>query len=102
MKQALILVLSLLAMSGAANAQVYLGANPPNGSTYTNRDDWRSQRNDWRKESINDWRQHRDDWHDYAKENERKEHAKDPRVGEDCTEFALSRNNYLTPNGPCR
>lgn len=101
MRQAWILVLPLLAVSSAATAQAYLGANPSNSSTYTNRDDWRSQRNDWRRDSINDWRQHRDDWHDYAKQNERKEHTRDPRGEDDCNR-SFSQNNGPFAPAACR
>ena len=84
-----------IAMSVPTAAQVYLGAGPDTDrSTYTNRDDWRSQRNDWRKDSINDWRKHRNDWNEgYAKENERKDYAKDRRFGGDCSVSSQGQNN---------
>ena len=64
------------------------------GPLYTNRDDWRSQRNDWRKDSVNDWRKHRNDWNEgYAKENERKDYAKDRRFGDDCSVSNQAQNN---------
>jgi hypothetical protein len=82
---------ALLVMNQPAYSQAYTvypgsGAGTPGpSSTYTPRDDWRAQRNDWRKDSITDWRMHRNDWNDnYSKEYERKEYSKDRRFGDDC------------------
>jgi hypothetical protein len=93
-----------MTMTVPTTAQTYLGAGPDR-STYTNRDDWRSQRNDWRKDSIDDWRKHRNDWQaDYSKENERKDYAKDRRFGDDCSasvpESSTYANSYTAT--PCR
>lgn len=109
-------IISMLAMP--ASSQIYTGSgNIPldsGGSTYTSRDDWRAQRNDWRKDSINDWRVHRNDWHeDYAKGNERKDYAKERKVGQDCILPGQGANNAFgqgspndyssnPPNEPCR
>jgi hypothetical protein len=94
-----------MAMTVPTSAQVYLGAgSDPGRSTYTNRDDWRSQRDEWRKDSINDWRKHRNDWNEgLAKENERKDYAKDRRFGDDCS-VSQGSNNYTNnyKNAPCR
>jgi hypothetical protein len=96
----------LVAMTVPTSAQIYTGGSgvDTGGSTYTYRDDWRSQRNDSRKDSINDWRKHRNDWNEgLAKENERKDYAKDRRFGDDCSVFAQgsnNTNNYM--NAPCK
>jgi|SRR5450759_2489369 hypothetical protein len=107
MRSHLLIMVSAITMTMTVPtaAQVYLGTGPDTGrSTYTNRDDWRSQRDDWRKDSINDWRKHRNDWNEgYAKENERKDYAKDRRFGDDCNVSAQgsnNTNNYM--NAPCK
>jgi DNA phosphorothioation-dependent restriction protein DptG len=84
-------------LAAPASSQVYTGTgNIPldyGTSTYTSRDDWRAQRNDWRKDSINDWRNHRNDWHeDYAKGNERKDFPKKPRADQDCAVLGQAPN----------
>ena len=92
-----------MAMILPTSAQVYTGGGgvDTGGSTYTYRDDWRSQRNESRKDSINDWRKHRNDWNEgLAKEKERKDYVKDRRFGDDCSVSGQGPNNYM--NAPCR